>query len=39
MASNLLTDAALRRAHPQDAPYRLSDGNDLYLLIRPDSKR
>ena len=39
MASNLLTDAALRRAHPQDAPYRLSDGNGLYLLVRPDGKR
>jgi integrase len=39
MASNLLTDAALRRAHPQDTPYRLSDGKGLYLLVRPDSKR
>ena len=39
MASNLLTDAALRRAHPQDTPYRLSDGNGLYLLVRPDGKR
>jgi hypothetical protein len=34
MTANWLTDAALRRARPQDKPYRLSDGQDIYLLIR-----
>ena len=39
MASNLLTDAALRRAKPSDKLQRLRDGDGLYLLLRPDGKR
>ncbi|MDY0331144.1 MAG: integrase arm-type DNA-binding domain-containing protein [Thiomonas sp.] len=39
MASNLLTDAALRRAKPTDKLQRLRDGDGLYLLLRPDGKR
>ena len=39
MASNLLTDAALRRAKPSDKLQRLRDGDGLYLLLRTDGKR
>ncbi|CAZ88954.1 putative Phage integrase [Thiomonas arsenitoxydans] len=39
MASNLLSDAALRRAKPTDRLQRLRDGDGLYLLLRPDGKR
>ena len=39
MASHLLTDAAIKRAHPQDKPQRLFDGDGLYLLVRPDGKK
>ncbi len=39
MASNLLTDTALRRAKPTDKLQRLRDGDGLYLLLRPDGKR
>ncbi|WP_298219275.1 integrase arm-type DNA-binding domain-containing protein [Halothiobacillus sp.] len=39
MASNLLTDAALRRAQPLDKPQRIFDGDGLYLLVRPDGKK
>ncbi|MDD5001252.1 MAG: integrase arm-type DNA-binding domain-containing protein [Thiomonas arsenitoxydans] len=39
MASNLLSDAALRRAKPTDKLQRLRDGDGLYLLLRPDGKR
>jgi integrase len=34
-----LTDVAVRTAKPQEAPYKLSDGGGLYLLVRPDGAR
>ena len=36
MANNLLTDAALKRAAPQQKPYRPSDGAGLYIIVRPE---
>lgn len=34
----LLTDAAIRRAKPREKPYRMADGDGLYLLVQPDGK-
>ncbi len=34
-----LTDLAVRTAKPREAPYKLSDGGGLYLLVRPDGAR
>ena len=34
-----LSDAALRNAKPKDKPYKLADGDGLYLLIKPDGGR
>lgn len=40
MAKELIkSDATIKAAKPQAAPYRLSDGSGLYLLVRPDGKR
>jgi len=40
MAKELIkSDATIRAAKPQAAPYRLSDGSGLYLLVRPDGKK
>ena len=36
MSRHLLSDAAIRASKSRDAPYRLNDGDGLYLLIRPD---
>jgi integrase len=30
-----LTDTEIRRSHPEDKPYRLSDGGGLYLQVAP----
>jgi integrase len=35
MPQNLLTDAKVRNAKPQETPYKLADGGGLYLLVRP----
>lgn len=34
-----LTDTAIRKAKPTDAPQKLRDGGGLYLLLRPDGAR
>lgn len=34
-----LTDTAIRKAKPGDAPIKLRDGGGLYLLMRPDGAR
>lgn len=34
--SNKLTDTAIKSAKPKDAPYKLSDGGGMYLLIKPN---
>ena len=40
MAKDLIkSDATVKAAKPKAAPYRLFDGDGLYLLIRPDGKR
>jgi integrase len=40
MARDLISsDATIRGKKPKAAPYRLSDGSGLYLLIRPDDKK
>ncbi len=31
-----LTDTAIRNAKPLDKPYKLSDAQGLYLLIKPN---
>ena len=33
--SKLITDVALRKAKPQDKPYKIAAGNGLHLLIKP----
>ncbi|WP_082247040.1 tyrosine-type recombinase/integrase [Acetobacter ascendens] len=35
----MLTDAAIRRAKPQDKPYKLADSEGLYLLVNPNGSR
>src|SRR6266404_86412 len=39
MPSNKLTQVALRAAMPRDKPYKLGDGDGLYLLINPNGSR
>lgn len=40
MAKELIkSDATIKAKKPEAAPYRLSDGDGLYLLVRPDGKR
>lgn len=40
MAKDLIkSDATIKAAKPRPAPYRLFDGDGLYLLIRPDGKK
>jgi len=34
-----LTDLAIKKAKPKDKPYKLSDGDGLYLLIHPNGGR
>jgi len=34
--SNKLTDTAVKSAKPKDAPYKLSDGGGMYLLVKPN---
>lgn len=34
-----LTDAACRLAKPTDRPYKLFDGDGLYLLIQPNGRK
>ena len=33
--AKLITDVALRKAKPQDKPYKIAAGNGLYLLVKP----
>lgn len=35
----MLTDTAIRNAKPRNKPYKLTDGNGLYLLINPNGSR
>ena len=40
MAKELIrSDATVKAAKPKSAPYRMSDGSGLYLLVRPDGKK
>jgi len=39
MATDKLTDIALRKAKPQDKLYKLSDGGGMYLEVRPNGAR
>jgi hypothetical protein len=39
MPSNKLTQLALRAAMPRDKPYKLGDGDGLYLLVNPNGSR
>ena len=34
-----LTDTAIRKAKPSDKSVKLTDGQGLYLLLRPDGAR
>lgn len=34
-----LTDTAIRNAKPLDKPYKLSDAQGLYLLIKPNGSK
>ena len=34
-----LTDTAIKRAKPADKPYKLTDGDGLYLLINPTGSK
>ncbi|KMW72131.1 recombinase [Photorhabdus luminescens subsp. luminescens] len=34
-----LTDTAIRNAKPLDRPYKLSDAQGLYLLIKPNGSK
>ena len=34
--NNKLTDTAIKSAKPKDAPYKLSDGGGMYLLVKPN---
>lgn len=33
------TDTAIRRSHPTEKPYKLADGNGLYLLVNPSGSK
>ena len=35
----MLTDAAIRRLKPRDKPFKVSDMQSLYLLVKPDGRR
>lgn len=39
MPRNLLSDTAVRNAKGKEKPYRLRDGEGLYLLVQPDGSR
>ncbi|MEE9339414.1 MAG: integrase arm-type DNA-binding domain-containing protein [Methylococcaceae bacterium] len=39
MANNKLPETTIRSAKPKDKPYRLTDGNGLYLLINPNGTK
>ena len=34
-----LTETEIRRSKPGDAPYKLSDGHGLFLLVKPGGSR
>jgi len=34
-----LTDVKVRKAKPQDKPYKLADGGGLFLLIAPNGSK
>jgi Arm DNA-binding domain len=35
----LLTQFAIQKTEPRDTPYKLADGNGLFLLIKPNGKK
>ncbi len=35
----LLTQFAIKNAKPREKPYKLADGNGLYLLVSPNGSR
>lgn len=35
----MLTQFAIQRASPREKPYRISDGNGLFLLVQPNGKK
>ncbi|MDP7139693.1 MAG: integrase arm-type DNA-binding domain-containing protein, partial [SAR324 cluster bacterium] len=39
MAINKLTDREIRQAKPRDKPYKLSDGDGLFVLIHPNGSK
>lgn len=39
MPSNKLTDVAIRKAQPADKPYRLADGDGMYVEVHPNGGR
>ena len=39
MAAKLLTDRAVQNAKPKSRPYRLADGDSLYLLVSPTGSK
>ena len=34
-----LTDLAIRNAKPNDKPYKLADGGNLFLLVQPNGSK
>ncbi len=36
ISTNKLTDTLVKSTKPKDAPYKLSDGGCLYLLVKPN---
>lgn len=40
MARHLIkSDVTIRNTKPKDKPFRISDGDGLYLLVNPDNTR
>jgi len=39
MAGGRLSDTQIRAAKPRDAPYKLYDGDNLYVLVNPDGSK
>ncbi|WP_415569558.1 Arm DNA-binding domain-containing protein [Gluconobacter oxydans] len=39
MGVSVLTDVAVRKAAPKESPYKLSDAQGLYLLVKPNGTK
>src|SRR5579862_5936569 len=39
MASSALTDVKVKNAKPRATPYKLADGQGMYLLVKPDGAK